>query len=70
MPTSKVHPARSVVPGATASKSTTVSAKKPAAAKARAESPSGLIDAKIDGLGEWRGEMLSRLRALIKQADP
>src|SRR5712691_3512882 len=41
MPTSKVHPARSVVPAATASKSTKVSAKKPAAAKAKtSNSPS------------------------------
>jgi hypothetical protein len=31
---------------------------------------SRLIDAKIHELGDWRGEMLSRLRALIKQADP
>lgn len=30
---------------------------------------SRLIDAKIKELGDWRGEMLSRLRALIKQAD-
>lgn len=36
----------------------------------RAESPSELIDAKIEDLGDWRGEMLSRLRALIKEADP
>jgi hypothetical protein len=35
-----------------------------------AESPSALIDARIEGLGDWRGEMLSRLRALIKAADP
>jgi hypothetical protein len=34
------------------------------------ESASRLIDAKIQQLGDWRGEMLSRLRALIKQADP
>ncbi len=34
------------------------------------ESPAQLIDAKIAALGDWRGEMLSRLRALIKQADP
>ena len=33
-------------------------------------SPSELIDAKIEELGDWRGEMLSRLRALIKEADP
>ena len=36
----------------------------------RAESPSELIDARIEELGDWRGEMLSRLRALIKEADP
>jgi hypothetical protein len=35
-----------------------------------AESPAQLIDAKIKELGDWRGETLSRLRALIKQADP
>jgi hypothetical protein len=34
------------------------------------ENPSRLIDARIRELGDWRGEMLSRLRALIKQADP
>ena len=34
------------------------------------KSPSQLIDERIAELGDWRGEMLSRLRALIKQADP
>jgi hypothetical protein len=34
------------------------------------ESPSELIDARIEEVGGWRGEMLSRLRALIKEADP
>jgi hypothetical protein len=34
------------------------------------ESPSGLIDARIEELGDWRGKMLSRIRSLIKQADP
>jgi hypothetical protein len=34
------------------------------------ESASRQIDARIEELGDWRGEMLSRLRALIKQADP
>ena len=34
------------------------------------ESVSDLIDAKIEGLGDWRGEMLSRLRTLIKEAAP
>ena len=34
------------------------------------ESPARLIDARIEELDDWRGKMLSRLRALIKQADP
>jgi len=33
-------------------------------------SPSRLIDARIAELGDWRGEMLARLRALVKEADP
>ena len=36
----------------------------------RGESPAQLIDARIEEQNDWRGEMLSRLRALIKQADP
>jgi hypothetical protein len=35
----------------------------------KGESPSQLIDARIKELGDWRGEMLSRLRTLIKEAD-
>jgi hypothetical protein len=34
------------------------------------ETPGALIDAHIDSLGDWRGKTLSRIRALIKQADP
>jgi hypothetical protein len=34
------------------------------------ESASQLIDARIKELGDWRGKMLSRLRALVKEADP
>ena len=34
------------------------------------KSPSELIDARIKELGDWRGEMLGRLRALVKEADP
>ena len=34
------------------------------------KSPAELIDARIEELGDWRGEMLSQLRAWIKQADP
>ena len=33
-------------------------------------SPSQLIDARIEELGDWRGEMLRRLRRLVKEADP
>jgi len=34
------------------------------------DSPSRLIDARIKELDDWRGEMLARLRRLIKEADP
>jgi hypothetical protein len=34
------------------------------------EAPSRLIDARIKELGDWRGEMLGRLRAVVKEADP
>ncbi len=33
-------------------------------------SPSQLIDARIKEIGDWRGKMLSRLRSLVKEADP
>jgi hypothetical protein len=36
----------------------------------KGESPSGLIDARIKELDDWRGKTLSHVRALIKQADP
>jgi hypothetical protein len=36
----------------------------------KAKSPSQLIDERIEQLGDWRGDMLSRLRTLVKQADP
>ncbi len=38
--------------------------------KTTPESPSRLIDARIEELGDWRGKTLARLRALIKEADP
>lgn len=38
--------------------------------KSGAASPSKLIDARINELGDWRGEMLARIRQIIKQADP
>jgi hypothetical protein len=36
----------------------------------KGESPAQLIDARIEELDDWRGETLSRVRALIRQADP
>jgi hypothetical protein len=36
----------------------------------KSESPSRLIDGRINELGDWRGKTLARVRALIKQADP
>src|ERR1700674_1419005 len=39
-------------------------------APTKGESPSRLIDARIEELDDWRGETLSDVRALIKQADP
>ena len=39
-------------------------------ATTKGESPSQLIDSRIKELDDWRGETLSRVRALIKQADP
>ena len=38
--------------------------------RSKGESPSELIDARIEELGDWRGKTLARLRTLIKQADP
>ena len=39
-------------------------------APAKTQSPSKLIDARIKELGDWRGETLTHVRALIKQAVP
>jgi len=33
-------------------------------------SPSQLVDARIQALGDWRGETLARVRSLIRAADP
>ena len=38
--------------------------------KKAGDSPSQLIDARIEELGDWRGETLARIRSLVKQADP
>ena len=37
---------------------------------AKSKSPSELIDERIKELGDWRGEMLARVRNLIREADP
>ena len=44
--------------------------KSPATKAKEGASPSKLIDGRIKELGDWRGETLARIRALIKQADP
>ena len=50
---------------------TTMKKSKSAATEAKeGDSPSRLIDARIEELGDWRGETLARVRTLIKQADP
>jgi hypothetical protein len=43
---------------------------KKSATTTKGESPSRLIDARIQELDDWRGKTLSHVRALIKQADP
>ncbi|MDH2344769.1 DUF1801 domain-containing protein [Bradyrhizobium sp. SSUT18] len=47
-----------------------VTATKSSAKDANGPSPSKLIDGRIKELGDWRGEMLGRIRGLIKEADP
>jgi hypothetical protein len=47
-----------------------VTATKISAKDANGPSPSKLIDGRIKELGDWRGEMLGRIRGLIKEADP
>src|SRR5262252_3135386 len=44
--------------------------KKKSGPSQKSESPSRLIDAKIKGLDDWRGAALSRIRSLIREADP
>jgi hypothetical protein len=45
-------------------------AKKRVAKDTGTDSPARLIDARIKKLGDWRGETLARVRAIIRQADP
>ena len=47
-----------------------VTAKMAGAKDVKEASPSKLIDGRIKELGDWRGEMLGRIRGLIKEADP
>ncbi|MGZ5178875.1 MAG: DUF1801 domain-containing protein [Ramlibacter sp.] len=76
MPTSKVRTARSATPGAKKTSGPAGAAPRARASVAKksesagAGSASALIDARIQELGGWRGPMLARLRALIKEADP
>jgi hypothetical protein len=49
---------------------TKATVKKSAAKSAGGDSPARLIDARIKKLGDWRGETLARVRAIIKAADP
>jgi hypothetical protein len=37
---------------------------------AKSDAAAALIDARIKELGDWRGEVLARIRQLVKQADP
>jgi hypothetical protein len=47
-----------------------VTAKKTTAKDANGPSPAKMIDGRIKELGDWRGEMLARVRGLIREADP
>ena len=47
-----------------------VTTKKTGAKEASSASPSKMIDGRIRELGDWRGEMLARVRGLMREADP
>jgi hypothetical protein len=49
---------------------TTMKKRKSGSKEGKGDSPSQLIDARIEELGDWRGETLARVRSLVKQADP
>ena len=51
-------------------KKATTTAKQTGPKAGKADSPAQLIDARIKALGDWRGEILARVRALIKEACP
>ena len=49
---------------------TAMTKRKNGSEEGKGDSPSQLIDARIEELGDWRGETLARVRSLVKQADP
>ena len=51
-------------------KKATTAIKKTSSRAAAGDNPSKLIDGRIKELNDWRGEMLARVRAIIKQAEP
>jgi len=59
-----------MAPGRGMMRTTTPIEKKGKSSSTSGASPSELIDARIKELGDWRGQTLSRIRTLIKQADP
>jgi len=69
MPTAKKPTVRKSVAKKVVAKKT-VARKAPARRATAAATPSARIDARIAELGDWRGAMLARLRALIHDADP
>jgi hypothetical protein len=74
----EAHPAQSIMPPkkrSTPKRSSTkqtpgAKSKRPASPSAQGAAASALIDGRIAELGDWRGETLSRMRALIRAADP
>jgi hypothetical protein len=56
--------------GGSDGKATRTMAKSGSTEEQAGKSPAALIDARIKELGDWRGEMLARIRKVIKQADP
>lgn len=66
---------KSVASGTAKAEASATKKPKPAPSKSSTstlsgKSPSELIDGRIEELSDWRGEMLSRLRSLIREADP
>jgi hypothetical protein len=68
-PKTRSKSVRGILKRRTASGRETTMTKKSGSTEA-GDTPSQLIDARIEELGDWRGETLARIRDLIKQADP